>query len=70
MTDIVTDFGKDAYLLSATQGWVDVKVTAPLAAVRAWALKNAPYVKVVAPITLVQSVRDAAMNLTKLYGDK
>lgn len=70
MTDIVTDFGKDAYLLSATQGWVDVKVTAPLAAVRAWALKNAPYVKVVSPITLVQSVRDAAMNLTKLYGDK
>lgn len=68
MTDIITDFGKDAYLVSATQGWVEVKVTAPPAAVRAWALKNAPYVKVLAPGTLVQSVRDAAANLTKLYG--
>lgn len=68
MTDIVTDFGKSAYLLSATQGRVNVEVTAPISLVRAWVLKNAPLVKAVSPVTLVKSVKEAASSLARLYG--
>ncbi len=68
MTDIITDFGKSAFLVSATQGRVLVEVNAPPAVVRAWVLKNAPLVKVVSPVSLVKSVRDAAADLTRLYG--
>lgn len=68
MTDIVTDFGKSAFIVSATQGRVLVEIEAPPAVIFAWALKNAPLVKVVAPATLVKSVREAAANLTRLYG--
>lgn len=68
MTDIVTDFGKAAYLLSATQGRVNVEVTAPVSLVRAWVLKNAPLVKAVSPVALVKSVKDAVSSLARLYG--
>lgn len=68
MTDIVTDFGKSAFIVSATQGQVLVEIEAPPAIIFAWALKNAPLVKVVAPAALVKSVREAAANLTRLYG--
>lgn len=68
MTDIVTDFGKSAFIVSATQGKVLVEIEAPPAIIFAWALKNAPLVKVMEPVTLVKSVRDAAANLARLYG--
>ena len=45
-----------------------VEIEAPRAIIFAWALKNAPLVKVVAPAALVKSVKEAAANLTRLYG--
>ena len=58
----------DFLSVSATQGQVLVEIEAPPAIIFAWALKNAPLVKVVAPAALVKSVREAAANLTRLYG--
>ena len=68
MTDIVADFGKAAYLISATQERVKVEVTAPVSLIRAWVLKNAPLVKATSPVSLVKSIKEAASALARLYG--
>ncbi len=68
MTDIVTDFGKAAHLVSASQGKVTVEVTAPAPAVKAWTLRHAPLVKVTAPVYLAREVKEAAQGLAALYG--
>ncbi len=68
MTDITLDFGKAARLVSASQGKVQVEVTIVPAALKAWALKHAPYVKVTGPIYLAREVKEAAQGLAALYG--
>lgn len=68
MTDITLDFGKAARLASASQGKVQVEVTIVPAALKAWALKHAPYVKVTGPVYLAREVKEAAQGLAALYG--
>lgn len=68
MSDIVDDFGKAAHLVSARQDLVTVEVTIPASAMKAWALKHAPLVKVTAPSYLVKEVKEAADGLCRLYG--
>ena len=68
MTDIVLDFGKAAHMVSASQDKLQVEVTAVPSAVKAWALKHAPLVKVTAPVYLAREVREAAEGLARLYG--
>ena len=68
MSDIVDDFGKAAHLMSARQDLVTVEVTIPASAMKAWALKHAPLVKVTAPSYLVKEVKEAADGLCRLYG--
>ncbi len=68
MTDIVIDFGKAAHLASASQGKVQVEVTITPSALKAWALKHAPYVKVTSPVYLAREVKEAAQGLASLYG--
>ena len=67
MSDIVDDFGKAAHLVSARQDLVTVEVTIPASAMKAWALKHAPLVKVTAPSYLVKEVKDALWSRQKVY---
>ena len=57
-----------AHLVSARQDLVTVEVTIPASAMKAWALKHAPLVKVTAPSYLVKEVKEAADGLCRLYG--
>lgn len=68
LTDIQTDFGKRARLISASPDKVTMEVTLPQAAMKAWALKKAPLVKVLSPSYLVREVKEAAQSLARLYG--
>lgn len=68
MSDIMDDFGRSARLLSARQDLVTVEVTIPASAMKAWALKHAPLVKVTAPSYLVKEIKEAADGLSRLYG--
>lgn len=54
--------------MSARQDLVTVEVTIPASAMKAWALKHAPLVKVTAPSYLVKEVKEAADGLCRLYG--
>lgn len=68
MTDIVYDFGKAATVKSAGQSKITVEVTAPPAALKAWALSHAPHVKIISPAPLVKEFREAGEGLARLYG--
>ena len=68
MSFIVRDFGKNAHILSARQDLVVVEVTLPAAAMKAWALKHAPLVKVTTPSYLVKEVKETVDGLYRLYG--
>ncbi len=67
MNDIIDDFGKSARIISARQDQVTVKVTLPVEAMKSWALKHAPLVKMRAPSYLVKEVKEAAAALSRLY---
>ena len=45
-----------------------MEVMLPQAAMKAWALKKAPLVKVLSPSYLVREVKEAAQSLARLYG--
>lgn len=68
VTCIFKDFGKAARIVSAKPDLVRVEADVPPAALKAWALKHAPAVKVIAPANLAKEVRDAAAALARLYG--
>lgn len=68
MSDIVNDFGKSARLLSARQNLVTVELTIQPEAMKAWALRHAPLVRVISPSFLAKEVREAAEGLSRLYG--
>jgi len=68
MSDIISDFGKSARLVSARQNLVLVEITIQTEALKAWALKHAPLVKILSPSFLAKEVREAADGLVRLYG--
>ena len=68
MSDIIDDFGRTAHLVSASQDKLTVETVVPAEAMKAWALKHAPFVKVTAPSYLVKEVKEAADGLCCLYG--
>lgn len=68
MTDIVNDFGKTAHLSSGSQTKVTIEIMIQPEAMKAWAMRHAPLVKILSPAYLVKEVREAAAELARLYG--
>lgn len=67
LSEIMTDFGKSAHLVSAQQDRVTVEVMCPCSAMKAWALARAPLVKILSPAYLVKESKEAADELSRLY---
>lgn len=68
VTHIFEDFGKSAKIIAAKPDLVQAEVEMSPSALKAWALRYAPAVKVTAPAALAKEVRDAAQALARLYG--
>ena len=68
MTDIVNDFGKTAHLSSGSQTKVTIEIMIQPEAMKAWAMRHAPLVKILSPAYLVKEGREAAAELARLYG--
>lgn len=68
VTRIFKEFGKAAKIVSASPEIVRVEAKVAPSALKAWALRHAPAVKVIAPAQLAKEVRDAAAALARLYG--
>lgn len=67
MTDIVNDFGKTAHLSSGSQTKVTIEIMIQPEAMKAWAMRHAPLVKILSPAYLVKEVREARLNWPPLW---